>query len=69
MLIRALQADSNRRYQSIGDFLTDLDPKSHVEDKAKQPLIDEHPVLFWQLVSGILTVLLLLTWLLVALNH
>ena len=69
VLIRALQADSNRRYQSIGDFLTDLNPKSHADDKAKQPLIDKHPVLFWQLVSGILTVLLLLTWLLVALNH
>ena len=69
VLIRALQADSNRRYQSIGDFLTDLDPKSHAEDKAKQPLIDKHPVLFWQLVSGILTVLLLITWLMVALNH
>lgn len=69
VLIRAMQPDSDRRYQAIGDFLTDLDPKSHNSSQRNQPLIEKNPVLFWQLVSGVLFMLLVLVLLFIAVNH
>ncbi len=69
VLLRAMQADSNQRYQAIGDFLSDLDPKSHNSNQNNQPLIEKNPVLFWQLVSLILLVLLITTWFTILLHH
>lgn len=59
VLIRAMQPDSRSRYQGIGDFLADLDPKSHVTPQTHRPLIEANPVLFWQLISAVLLITLI----------
>lgn len=59
VLLRAMHPDYQSRYQGIGDFLTELDPKTHTADQANQPLLEKNPVLFWQMVSGGLFILLI----------
>lgn len=64
VLIRALHPDGASRYQSLGEFLSDLDPACHTSSDSQKsaPLIVRQPVLFWQIVSGILLVLLVVSW-------
>lgn len=60
VMIRAMLADSSQRYQAIGDFLIDLDPNSHVIVQDNEPILTKNPVLFWQGVSAILAIVLIL---------
>lgn len=63
VLVRAMHPDGNSRYQSIGEFLSDLDSKSHQSEQNHSiPLIKRQPVLVWQSISGMLLLLLIISW-------
>ncbi|MGQ8367071.1 protein kinase domain-containing protein [Glaciecola sp. 1036] len=58
-LKRACQPRANKRYPSLSEFVYDLrHPNPAYRDNL--PLIERHPVKFWQSVSGILFVLLII---------
>ena len=62
-LQRATEPDPKSRYQAFSEFFTDLNKPSTtaVEEYKNQPLMKRNPVVFWQSVSGILFVSLLLS--------
>ncbi|WP_288132647.1 bifunctional protein-serine/threonine kinase/phosphatase [Microbulbifer sp.] len=63
-LKKALRPNPHRRYQEISEFITDLRrPNLDYLNSTRPPIIDRHPVRFWQSVSGglMLLVIYLLT--------
>ncbi len=60
VLIRALHLEYRSRYQSLGEFMSDLDPAHHQQDDTRTlPLFERYPVLMWQITSGVLLLLLM----------
>ncbi len=57
---KAVHIQPHRRYQEVAEFIYDLHhPNKAFLNKARPPLIDRNPVLFWQCVSlGLLLLLL-----------
>lgn len=57
---KAVHIQPHRRYQEVAEFVYDLHhPNKAFLNKARPPLIDRNPVLFWQCVSlGLLLILL-----------
>lgn len=54
-LKRALQAQPEKRYQELSEFIHDLrQPNANYLNEVKPPLIESHPVEFWQFVSVLL---------------
>ena len=59
-LKKALQPNPQRRYRELSEFLFDLrQPNPEYLYAARAPLMDRHPVRFWQSVSGGLALLVL----------
>ncbi len=62
-LKRALAIDPSKRYQELSEFLYDLrQPNPTYLRKSRPPLIDRDPVMFWQGLSALLTLLLILSF-------
>ncbi|RHW77447.1 bifunctional protein-serine/threonine kinase/phosphatase [Colwellia sp. RSH04] len=61
VLSKGLSADPSSRYQHYSEFIGDLNNrnKGNVLQQAKQPLIERDPVKFWQGVSALLMLVLL----------
>ncbi|MBB6181518.1 bifunctional protein-serine/threonine kinase/phosphatase [Pseudorhizobium flavum] len=58
---KAVHPDPGRRYEAISEFLYDLShPKQHILTTARMPLTQRNPLLFWQVLSLILALLLVL---------
>lgn len=58
---RAFCVNVNNRYQSISEFVADLDPVLFESQCVRQgPLIERNPVLFWKGLSGFLFLIILL---------
>ena len=57
---KAVQIQPHKRYQEVAEFIYDLNhPNKAFLNKARPPLMDRNPVLFWQCVSlGLLLTLL-----------
>lgn len=54
-LRKALHPSPHKRYQELSEFLVDLrQPSQDFLRKSRPPLIERHPVRFWQLVSAVL---------------
>ena len=52
---QALQIQPEKRYQEVSEFVYDLqNPNSRYLNKAKPPIIERNPVLFWQVISAAL---------------
>ncbi|MCU4676520.1 bifunctional protein-serine/threonine kinase/phosphatase [Catenovulum sp. 2E275] len=59
-LKKALQIDPWKRYSELSEFVFDLHhPNKHFLARSKPPLIERDPVMFWQSISVILTVVLI----------
>ena len=64
VLIRAMHPNPRSRTASIGELLSELDPSTHHDrEHSKPPLLKRHPVRFWQLVSAVLAMMLIVSWL------
>lgn len=62
-LKQALHPNPHKRYQELSEFIYDLSqPSKAFLSKAKAPLLERDPVVFWQSVSAILVVIII--WLL-----
>jgi serine/threonine protein kinase len=61
-LKKSTQAEPSLRYQSFSEFSTDLRKPnlSAIEDYQSQPIIQRNPVQFWQGVSALLFIILIL---------
>lgn len=60
-LKKAVHPNPEKRYRELSEFLHDLRrPNPAYLERTRPPLIERHPVAFWQGVSAILAVLLLL---------
>ena len=54
-LRKSVNADPQRRYESLSEFIHDLrNPKEEFLRPASMPLLERNPVLFWKVVSLIL---------------
>ncbi|AMO69572.1 dual serine/threonine-protein kinase/phosphatase [gamma proteobacterium BDW918] len=52
---QALQIQPEKRYQEVSEFVYDLqNPNSRYLNRAKPPIIERSPVLFWQVISAAL---------------
>jgi serine/threonine protein phosphatase PrpC len=61
-LKKALALNSAGRYEALSEFVTDLQrPNPDFIDPADLPLLERNPVLFWQLLCGIIFAIWLLT--------
>ncbi len=62
-LERATAADPQARFQAFSEFQAELNKpnNSAIETYKKQPLLQRNPVKFWQLMSALLTLLLLIS--------
>jgi protein phosphatase len=62
-LKKATAADPRLRYQAFSEFFTDLSKPSSsaVEAYKKQPLLARNPLLFWQSVSALLFISLVVS--------
>lgn len=61
VLAKALNANPNHRYDHYSEFISALDSSDIlIKSQANLPLIERDPVKFWQGISGILFVLLLM---------
>ncbi|MCE2029016.1 bifunctional protein-serine/threonine kinase/phosphatase [Sessilibacter corallicola] len=59
-LRKALNTDPGKRYEVTSEFLTDLRyPNKAFVNQTKAPLIERNPVLFWQGLSALLTVIII----------
>ncbi|MBW0148271.1 bifunctional protein-serine/threonine kinase/phosphatase [Marinobacter arenosus] len=59
-LSRALHPEPHRRYPALSEFLHDLrQPGADWQNRHRPPLIERHPVTFWQSVSALLLLALL----------
>lgn len=66
-LKKALNVQPSKRYSSMSEFIHDLEtPNPAYVKKVHLPYLERNPVRFWQVTSGILT--LVIIWLLVLLN-
>ena len=61
VLQKAAHPSAEKRYQVMSEFTTDLfTPNPNLIKKINQaPLIERHPVKFWQILSGVITVIAL----------
>jgi len=60
VLRKALHPDPARRHEALSEFVHDLrHPKRDGLDRVRPPLVQQHPVLFWKIVSTILGIALL----------
>lgn len=60
-LHKGLSLDANQRYQALSEFIYDLKhPNRQLSKKLKKPLKEKNPLCFWQILSGILFLSLLL---------
>ena len=60
-LKKALQIDPSKRYDEISEFIYDLHhPNKKYLNKKKAPIIERNPVIFWQSISFILSIIILL---------
>lgn len=60
VLAKALHPSPQRRYETLSEFVHDLrQPNQAFLSKTRMPLIERHPVRFWQGVSGLLAVMVL----------
>jgi serine/threonine protein phosphatase PrpC len=58
-LRKAVHVQPHRRYQEVAEFIYDLNhPNKAFVNKARPPLIERNPVLFWQCISLLLLVAL-----------
>ena len=61
-LARALNPEPHKRYQALSEFLFDLrQPTQHWGQQHRAPLIERNPLAFWQGVSALLLVALLVS--------
>ena len=59
---KALHIQPHKRYSEISEYIYDLKhPNKKFNTGIKRPLLESHPVFFWQAISGILLVLLILS--------
>ncbi|MCF2948401.1 bifunctional protein-serine/threonine kinase/phosphatase [Paraglaciecola aquimarina] len=59
-LKKALQPDPFKRYQELSEFVFDLSqPSQTFLSKTKPPLLERDPVVFWQSISAILVVIII----------
>ncbi|MGO1692140.1 MAG: protein kinase domain-containing protein [Marinobacter sp.] len=62
-LARALHPEPHKRYPALSEFLFDLrQPSHHWHKQHKKPLIERHPVRFWQGLSALLLLALMLSF-------
>jgi serine/threonine protein kinase len=55
---KAVQPDPYRRYEELSEFIYDLrHPNTLLLNEKSPPLIDRNPLVFWQCVSFILTII------------
>lgn len=60
-LRRAVHPNPDRRYQELSEFIHDLrSPNSAYLNKTRSPLIERHPVRFWQGVAAVLAIVVVL---------
>jgi serine/threonine protein kinase len=54
-ITQALQIQPEKRYQEVSEFVYDLqNPNNRYLNKAKPPILERNPVLFWQVISAAL---------------
>ncbi|WP_417543386.1 protein kinase domain-containing protein [Marinobacter sp.] len=62
-LARALHPEPHKRYPALSEFLFDLrQPSHHWNQQHRKPLIERHPVGFWQGLSALLLLALMLSF-------
>ncbi|MBE0486334.1 bifunctional protein-serine/threonine kinase/phosphatase [Marinobacter sp.] len=62
-LARALQPEAHKRYPALSEFLFDLrQPNPQWQKQHRPPLIERHPVGFWQGLSALLLLALMLSF-------
>ncbi len=60
-LKKALEPDPYKRYGELSEFIYDLrHPNQAFLNKSRPPLLERNPVLFWKMISFILTIIILL---------
>jgi serine/threonine protein kinase/serine/threonine protein phosphatase PrpC len=60
-LKKALEPDPYKRYSELSEFIYDLrHPNQAFLNKSRPPLLERNPVLFWKMISFILTIIILL---------
>lgn len=60
VLRKAVHPDPAKRYQELSEFLYDLrHPRKHAAGPRRRPLIDRNPLVFWQGLSALLAVAVL----------
>jgi hypothetical protein len=60
-LKKAVHPDPAKRYAELSEFLFDLrHPSRHPPGRSRAPLIERDPVRFWQGVSAVLALIILL---------
>ena len=60
-LWKSVNPDPNKRYQELSEFLHDLQqPGDDFLNQNNPPLIDRNPLLFWQGLSGILSIIIVI---------
>jgi len=58
---QALQIQPEKRYQEVSEFVYDIqNPNSRYLNRAKPPIIERNPVLFWQVISAALLALIVI---------
>jgi len=55
-LMRACSLDADKRYDDLGEWQADLERPNYELTRPKMPLIEKHPVKFWQFVAAILLI-------------
>jgi serine/threonine protein phosphatase PrpC len=62
-LARALHPEPHKRYPALSEFLFDLrQPSHHWNQQHRKPLIERHPVGFWQGLSALLLLALMMSF-------
>ncbi|MDO6824654.1 bifunctional protein-serine/threonine kinase/phosphatase [Marinobacter sp. 1_MG-2023] len=62
-IARAVNPEPHKRYQALSEFLFDLrQPSRHWHQQHRKPLIERHPVGFWQGLSALLLFALILSF-------
>lgn len=60
-LRKALQANPNKRYRELSEFIHDLrHPNPTFPNRSRPPLLERNPLLFWKGLSGILFLIIIL---------
>jgi len=58
---KAVHPDTHKRYSELSEFTYDLrHPNPKYLKKSRPPLLERNPVLFWQIIASIQTVLIIL---------